>query len=820
MREWFKLMGCLAALLLAIPVSIGAAAANEEQQLIHILGSNTSLAAKDAACEKLKLVGTRQCIPAVAKLLSDPQLSHSARYVLEAMPLRDASQALINALNVTEGSIQAGIIGSLGSRGEITAVPALMRLLRSSNPEVVIASARALGQIGRTEAVRPLQELARSSAVGIVHEAAVDGLLRCAQKLQAAGSRSRALAIYQRLYRSERTDTVQVAAFRGIVSIEGAGAVGMVTRGIQDNTSPVQIAALQCARDLPGRETTAVLAGLLPRLDQPRQIALLEALSQRGDPAAAPAIAALADRSAGSVRLTVIKILGGLGDASLVPMLSEFAAWGTDAEKAAARQSLDELRRGRVEEMLVTQLANARPEVQAELARALGLRGETSAIPRLFELAEKGKPSARKSAIKALGLLVDEPQLPMLIRYVATTKDSEARAEASQAVNYACQHIVSKRGRIDPDPLVKGILLGTKEARIALLPACSSLVNPDVRVAIRSGVTDRDPQVQAVGVATLCDTMDPDLLDDLVSLARHTKDEKFRNDAITAGVRLATQEESIKISKGQRVAVLKALLDAAARPEEKRLVLAGLGEVPDADALRTVEPLLQDQALHNEAARAAVKIAVALPGTYAKSSMAILQKGLDAPNDEATRKALEGALKQLQDSMDFITDWMAAGPFRQEGKDYAALFDFVFPPEMDNPKGVDWKFLPAGTDSNRPFVMDLLKAMGGQQCVAYARTWIQCDKERPMRLELGSDDGVKVWLNDKQVYALNTARALTPGSDKVNVTLHPGWNMLLLKVTQNNLGWEFCAKLVNPDGSHYDGLKIEAAPKATSASSP
>jgi hypothetical protein len=260
------------------------------------------------------------------------------------------------------------------------------------------------------------------------------------------------------------------------------------------------------------------------------------------------------------------------------------------------------------------------------------------------------------------------------------------------------------------------------------------------------------------------------------------------------------------------------LLAAAAKPEQKRLVLAGLGEMPDADALRTVEPLLEDEALHTEAARAAIKIALALPGTYAKDSIAALQKALGGANDDRTRQALESALKQLQDSMDYITDWVVAGPYRQEGKDYAALFDFVFPAETGSGKEVDWKPLPAGTDPKRPFVMDLLKVMGGQQCVAYARTWIQAEKEQPMRLELGSDDGVKVWLNDKQIYALNAARPLTPGSDAVDVKLNAGWNMLLLKITQNNLGWEFCAKLVNPDGSHCDSLKIEAAPKSASAS--
>ena len=105
--------------------------------------------------------------------------------------------------------------------------------------------------------------------------------------------------------------------------------------------------------------------------------------------------------------------------------------------------------------------------------------------------------------------------------------------------------------------------------------------------------------------------------------------------------------------------------------------------------------------------------------------------------------------------------------------------------------------------------MDLLKVFGGEQRVAYARTWIHSEQEQPARLEIGADDGVKVWLNGKVVHANNTFRALRPGSDKVNIKLNEGWNSLLLKITPLNQGWEFCARLVKPDGSRLDGVRAE-----------
>ena len=50
-------------------------------------------------------------------------------------------------------------------------------------------------------------------------------------------------------------------------------------------------------------------------------------------------------------------------------------------------------------------------------------------------------------------------------------------------------------------------------------------------------------------------------------------------------------------------------------------------------------------------------------------------------------------------------------------------------------------------------------------------------------------------------------------SDKIKLSLHSGWNSILLKITQLNQGWEFCARLRNPDGSPLDGLQCEGSPQ-------
>jgi hypothetical protein len=53
---------------------------------------------------------------------------------------------------------------------------------------------------------------------------------------------------------------------------------------------------------------------------------------------------------------------------------------------------------------------------------------------------------------------------------------------------------------------------------------------------------------------------------------------------------------------------------------------------------------------------------------------------------------------------------------------------------------------------------------------------------------------------------------LQPGSDEVDVTLNQGWNGLLLKVTQNVTGWEFCVRFAQPSGEPAAGLRASASP--------
>jgi hypothetical protein len=156
-------------------------------------------------------------------------------------------------------------------------------------------------------------------------------------------------------------------------------------------------------------------------------------------------------------------------------------------------------------------------------------------------------------------------------------------------------------------------------------------------------------------------------------------------------------------------------------------------------------------------------------------------------------------------------DWYVAGPF--EAAAGQALFDAEFGPETGKP---EWTPPQAAAPQAWTKVkaakcgVSLLSAVKGktQQVAAYASTQVFSPDERKAVLFIGSDDGVKCWLNGKLVHAHNTSRGVKPDEDCVSVTLQRGWNRVLLKITQGDGGWGFYFRIAHPDEQPFEDLRF------------
>lgn len=97
--------------------------------------------------------------------------------------------------------------------------------------------------------------------------------------------------------------------------------------------------------------------------------------------------------------------------------------------------------------------------------------------------------------------------------------------------------------------------------------------------------------------------------------------------------------------------------------------------------------------------------------------------------------------------------------------------------------------------------LDLRKRLGrDQQVVAYARAQLRSPRDQNVVFYLGSDDGVKIWLNESPVYERQIYRGCIEGEDHFKGQLREGINELLIKVDQGSADWGFAIEAVDEEG--------------------
>ena len=779
--------------------------ADEEQDLIAILQSAAGVPAKCSACVKLRVVGTVKAVPALAALLGEERTSQAARYALEGMPFPEAVTALRQALDTTSGLIKAGIIDSLGWRHDAAAVPLLAPLLSDADTTIASAAATALGRIGGLDAVGALMGPFRgnqgpSQAPPAVRVAAMESMLAYAQEILDGGQAERAAVLFSALAQkpSPCPASVHVAAWRGHVMASASGArADLVLGALTGQDRLLHAAALKVVRELKDAAVIEACVRQWASLPADSQLAVLDAQVQL-DPHSLSVVRTATQSPHLSVRVAAWQAMAELGDASAIPALAKAAAAGETVERDAARDTLARLRGPGVREALLEQLAGAEPPEKAELLRALGERGDTEAASVLLQNADLGPEPARLAALESLRKLGLAATFTPLLGLAAKSK-SEAECEPVLKALYAVTQASHDKDRLTRSLLeTMGRIAGAERRRV--LPLLSELGTVAALEAAQAATRDADPEVAKEAVRVLSQWPNAAPAAGLLELARASAEPALGVLALRGCIQVAGQEPDA----AKRLEMLRQAMAAARRPEEKKQALGGIGQVSTPEALRTALAELAEPGLGNEAGLAALRIAEKLAGANPKLAAEAAEQVLaqcKAPDVVKRAWAMRG---KPAGAGPFIQDWQVCGPYRQAGIIGAvALFDIAFGPEKAG-EAAQWKAMPRGDVAN------LSGAFPDEvNCVAYLKTRIVAPEECDAALLLGSDDGVKAWLNGAVVHSNNVDRGLVVDQDMAPIRLKKGANELMLKITQGGGGWAACARVIGTDGKPVRGLRAE-----------
>ena len=199
----------------------------------------------------------------------------------------------------------------------------------------------------------------------------------------------------------------------------------------------------------------------------------------------------------------------------------------------------------------------------------------------------------------------------------------------------------------------------------------------------------------------------------------------------------------------------------------------------------------------------------------------LLKEGLNSIAFRVTGKSekAQGAdlafvgLSLIPSARRFITQWNLIGPF--DAPDMTSLTT-VYPPETDivlneryvgkGGQNVWWKKAEA-EETGYLRLTEIFKP--NERVIVYGLAYVFSPEARATHILLGSDDGVRVWLNDELVHTNPAYRGAYPDEDKLKVNLKKGWNKVLVKVLQGAGGWGYYLRFADPDGS----LRYATEPK-------
>lgn len=786
--------------------------AQVESALVRLLSPQATFEARRFACTQLAILGSDSALNALADMLQQPETTGIACLALAANASAKATEVLLKSLDTVPPASRLQVVVTLGDRRAPAAVKPLLALANDADPALREAAIRALGKIATPPALEALAGLRRNANAATAQAAVQASLVAADQAAQTRNAKA-AAAIYNELLAPAQPLYVRRAALEGLLRLDADGGRQRALAVLRGTEQALKPSALYHVRAIPGREVSALFAAEMPRLATAEQVLLLDSLAARKDADALTALKDATQASAAVVRRAAVTALAQVGDETAVPVLAKsLVTHTTAAEQQMVEMALASLPGGaRVDAALVQALKTSAPAALPGLMNAAGRRGVKAALPVMLESASHENPAIARAAFRALARLATPADLPALVEQLPKLRAAAAREDAETAVlkvlerepNPARRLAVVQEGlqRTSPEAVDSRISL------LRLLPACGTA---EALKTLQAERRQTHPALRDAALRALAEWPDAAAADLLLEEARQATQNTERVLALRGAARLLSQNGA---APARAAARFQQAMSLARSDAEKKMLISALSGLQHEQALLLLEPLLDEPAVRAEAGQAAMVLAPRLAGAWPEATRRVLGKLTASP---ASGKTAQELLDTLDKAHGFLLGWQVAGPYTAEGKDGQALFDQVFPPEQTPPPaGIPWQLAPVGALKERPWQVNLATLFPGDNRVAYARLWVHSDTAQAARLEMGADDGLKAWFNGQVVVSANRGGDVKPGEFQANVTLKPGWNQMLLKITQWTSGWGFCARLVKPDGTPMAPLRLSPYPPDT-----
>lgn len=163
----------------------------------------------------------------------------------------------------------------------------------------------------------------------------------------------------------------------------------------------------------------------------------------------------------------------------------------------------------------------------------------------------------------------------------------------------------------------------------------------------------------------------------------------------------------------------------------------------------------------------------------------------------------EALLKQLSAWLHGKQTWSLYGPFEfKNGENEKVAIDQPYGPEVDLVSTENEDFAAARTVSIASGVpVNLGEALGkAEGVVGYAHSSFHLEQPQTITFKMGSNDGIKVWIDGEVIHRNLVFRDTHVGDDSVEVPLSSGDHEMVIKIVQGTSSWSFGIEALDQKG--------------------
>jgi hypothetical protein len=174
------------------------------------------------------------------------------------------------------------------------------------------------------------------------------------------------------------------------------------------------------------------------------------------------------------------------------------------------------------------------------------------------------------------------------------------------------------------------------------------------------------------------------------------------------------------------------------------------------------------------------------------------------------------------DAEGFIRNWLVLAPIPIAGESGASEIDrdvlkgeAAIKPRAGDKATVYGTALAWTAHQSSDYFIDFLQSFGkerGEYVAGYAVAYVHAPEDMKVTLAVSSNDQGKAWLNGKEVFKFADTRVLDKDTDRIDVTLNKGQNVLVLKVINEVNNWQGCARFLQ-GGAPVKNLKVSLVPE-------